>query len=68
MGPISGTSVYSSKAAHVGFFHGGDTHVLVILPEDLCNWSPGFGAFVVWEETPYPLPVGCPTDGLSDIT
>ena len=37
-------------------------------PGDLCNRSPGFGALVVQEETPSPLPVGCPTDGRPDLS
>ena len=40
----------------------------MLLPEDLCNRSPGFGALVAREETPSPLPVGCPTDGLPKLT
>ena len=36
-----------------GVFHWGDKYVRVLLPEDLCNRSPGFCA---------PLPVGCPMD------
>ena len=40
----------------------------MFLPEDLHNRSPGFGALVVWEETPFPLPVGGPIDGLSELT
>ena len=43
-------------------------HVQVLLPEDLCNQSPGFCALVIREETPSPLPVGFPTDGLSNLT
>ena len=42
--------------------------VRVCLPENLCNQSPGLGALVIREETPSTLPVGCPTEGLSDIT
>ena len=51
-----------------GIFRRGNTHVQVLLPEDLCNQSPGFGALVVREEKPSPLPVGFPTDVLPDIT
>ena len=40
----------------------------MILPEDLCNWPPSFCALVIQEETPSPLPVGCPTDGLPKLT
>ena len=43
-------------------------HVWVLLPEDLCNRSPGFCALVVREETPSPLPVGCLTDSLPELT
>ena len=43
-------------------------HVLVLLPEDICNRSPGFCAFVIWEETPSPLPVGCLMDGLPELS
>ena len=50
-----------------GVFHGGDTHVRVLLLEDICNRSPGFCAFVPREETPSPLPVGCLTDGLAEL-
>ena len=37
-------------------------------PEDICNWSPGFSSLVIWEETPHPLPVGFPADGLPKLT
>ena len=40
---------------------------MVLLPEDLCNRSPGFGALVIREETPSPLQVGCLTDGLAEL-
>ena len=40
----------------------------VLLPEDLCNRSSGFHTLVIKEETPSPLPVGLPTDGLSELT
>ena len=49
-------------------FHGGYTHVRVILPEDFCNRSPGFSALVLRKETTSSLPVGCPTDGLSELS
>ena len=39
----------------------------MLLPEDLCNLSPGFSALVIREETPSPLPVGCLTDGLMKL-
>ena len=39
----------------------------MLLPEDLCNPSPGVGALVIQEETPSPLPVGYPTDGLEEL-
>ena len=39
----------------------------MLLPEDLCNWLPGFSALVIREETPYLLPVGCPTDILTEL-
>ena len=42
-------------------------HVRVILPEDLCNRSPGFCALVIREETPSPLPVGGLTDGHPEL-
>ena len=64
---VSGTSSYSSKAAHAGFPRG-DKHFQVLLPEDLCNRSPGFSALVLREETPSPLLVGCPTDGLPELS
>ena len=67
-GTVSSTSPYYSMAAHVGFFTGGDSHVRVFLPENLCNRSTGLCALVIWEETPYPLPVGCPTDCLHYLT
>ena len=35
----------------------------MLLPEDLYNRPPGFGALVVREETPSPLHVGCLADG-----
>ena len=66
-GTVLGMSSYSLKAVHVGFSTGGVMHVRLILPEDLCNRSPGFSALVVQEETPSPLPVGCPTDGLPEL-
>ena len=40
----------------------------MLLLDDLCNRSPGFGALVILEETPSPLPVGGPTDGLLKLT
>ena len=40
----------------------------MLFPEDLFNQSPSFGALVIQEETPSPLPVGCPTNGLPDLT
>ena len=42
-------------------------HVQVLLLEDLCNRSPGYSALVIREETPSPLPVGFPTDGLPEL-
>ena len=62
-----GTSQYFSKAAHAGFSMGGDTHVRVLLQEDLCKQSLGFSALVLREETPSPLLVGCLTDGLPEL-
>ena len=41
--------------------------VRVLLLEDLCNRSPNFGALVIREETPSPLPVGCPKYGLLEL-
>ena len=43
-------------------------HVRMLLPENLCNRSPGFSALVIWEETPSLLPVGFPTDSLPRLT
>ena len=63
-GTVSDTSPYSSKSAHVGFFHGGYSRVRVLLPENLCNRSPGIHALVIREDTPSPLLVGCLTDCL----
>ena len=40
----------------------------MLLLEDLCNRSPDFRALVVREETPSPHSVGCPTDGLPELT
>ena len=42
-------------------------HVRVLLPEDLCYWSTDFCALVLREETPSPIPVGCPADGLPEL-
>ena len=67
-GTVLGTSPYFSKAVHTGFSTGGGTHVRVLLPEELYNWSPDFCALVIREETPSPLPVGCPTDGLPELS
>ena len=39
----------------------------MIPPKKLCNRSPGFGALVVQEETPYPLSDDCLTDGLPKL-
>ena len=44
-----------------------DPHVRVLLPEEICNRLPVFSALVVWEETPYPLPVGLPMDVLTEL-
>ena len=41
---------------------------MVFLPEDLCNRSPCLCALVVQEKTPSPLPVGCQTDGLLELS
>ena len=43
-------------------------HVCVILPENLCNRSPGICALLIQEETPYPLPVSCLPGGLIELT
>ena len=43
-------------------------NVRVLIPEDLSNRLPGFYALVIWEETPYLLPVGYPTDGPPYLT
>ena len=67
-GTVSGTSPYFSKAAHAGFSTSGGAHVRMLLPEDLYNRLPGFSALVTREETPSPLPFGCPMDGLPNLT
>ena len=36
--------------------------------ENLCNRSPSLCSLVIQEETPSPLPVGCPMDGLTELT
>ena len=48
--------------------HRGDSHVCMILPENLCNWSYSLCALLILEETPYPLPVDFLTDGLTHLT
>ena len=48
--------------------NGRDTHVGVLLTEDICNRSTGFCAFVPRQETPSPHLVGCPTDGLAELS
>ena len=40
----------------------------MILLENLCNGSPSFSAFVIQEDTSSPLPVGCLTYGLTNLT
>ena len=40
----------------------------MLIPEDICNRLHGFFTLIIWEETPPPLPVGCLTDVLSDLT
>ena len=40
----------------------------MLIPENLCNRSPGFCALVIREEAPSPLPVGCLMDGLHQLT
>ena len=40
----------------------------MLLWEDLCNQSPGFSALVLQEKTPSPLPVGCLTDVLPELS
>ena len=67
-GTVSGHVLILLEGCARGVFHGGDTHVQVLLPDDLCNRSPGFGALVIQEETPSPFPVGCPTDGLPELS
>ena len=49
-------------------FHGGHTHLRMLLPEDLCNRSPGFSTLVIQEEAPSPLPVSGPMYGLPKLT
>ena len=56
------------KGCARGIFHGKDSHVLMILPENLYNGSPGFCALVIWEETPSTLPVSRPMDSLLQLT
>ena len=55
------------KGCTRGIFHGGDTHVWVLLPEDIWNWSPSFRAFFLRKETPSPFPNGCLADGFPDL-
>ena len=43
-------------------------NVRVLLPEDLSNGSPSFGALVVQEETSSPLLVGFLAEGLLELT
>ena len=66
-GAILGMSPYSSKAAQAGLSIGGHA-CTAASPGDLCNRSPGFGALVVQEETPSPLPVGGLIDSLQKLT
>ena len=40
----------------------------MLLPEDLCKRSPSFGALVIREEAPSPLPIGDLSDGLPKLT
>ena len=40
----------------------------MLLPENLCNRLPGSYALVIREDTPSPLPIGCPTDGRTQLT
>ena len=49
-------------------FGGGDSHLRVLLPEDLYNWLPGISALVVQEEIPSRLLVSCPSEGLPQLT
>ena len=61
-------SPHTSWRLRKWIFHGWDTHVGVLVLEDLCNRSPGFCALVVRKETPFPLPVGCLMDSLLELT
>ena len=45
-----------------------DMHVWMLLPEDLCNRSPGLSELVIRQEAPSPLPSGGLTDGLLKLT
>ena len=40
----------------------------MLFTESLSNRSPSLCALVIREETPYPPPVVCPTDGLTQLT
>ena len=40
----------------------------MLLLENFFNHSPGLCILVIWEETPSPLPVGCLTDVLPQLT
>ena len=40
----------------------------MLILENLCNWLPSICALVIWKETPFPLSVGCPIDGLPNIS
>ena len=50
------------------FSTGGDSRVRLILLENFRNRSPGLRALVIWEETPYLFPAGCPMDSLIQLT
>ena len=47
---------------------GRDSRVWVLLPENLNNRLPGLCALFIREEAPSPLPVGCLTDSLTQLT
>ena len=66
-GTVSGTS-HTHRRLRTQGFPRGDLHVRVLLPEDICNRSPGFSALIIREEIPSLLPVGCPTDDLAELT
>ena len=67
-GTVLGTFLYSSKTVYVEFSIGWDLRVWVLLLEDLCNRYPGLSASIIRKRKPSPIPVGCLTDGLTNIS